>query len=107
MNTSSSPLFPLATGNSNGLIRASQVIKTSLIPIPPGGRGRAPAVTYCSALPRTQYDIPYPAFADYYTSFMASIAGQCSPGPRRADDIAAGTFTPKRGEGSKVCITVE
>ena len=70
-----------------------QVIKTSLIPQPLGGRGLAPAVSYCSALPKTQYEIPYPAYMSYYTGFMASIAGQCSTGSRRAAVEGSGNRT--------------
>ncbi len=65
-----------------------QVIKTSLISAPSGGRGFAPAITYCSAMATTQYAIPYPAYMNYYTSYMASIAGQCSAGSRRDDSQA-------------------
>ncbi len=55
---------------------AGQVVQTSLVASRAAGAG--PAIQYCSALPKTQYEVPYPAFADFYTAYMTSVAGQCS-----------------------------
>ncbi len=55
-----------------------QVIQTSLISTSSTNSFKGqPAVQYCTALPKTLYDIPYPAYIDFYKGYMASISSNC------------------------------
>ena len=66
-----------------------------------------PAVQYCSALPKTQYSIPYPKYMDYYTSLMATLAGQCSSGTRRLDiNESTGTSQLMKVQDSRPFISM-
>ncbi len=53
-----------------------QVIQTSIISASQA-HSLQPAVQYCNALPNTLYDIPYPAYIDFYKGYMASISANC------------------------------
>ena len=53
-----------------------QVIQTSLIASNSSSLGQ-PAVQFCSVLPKSLYDVQYPAFIDFYKEYMNSIAATC------------------------------
>ena len=77
-----------------------QVIQTSLISNHNSLAGRA-AVQHCSALPKTLYDIQYPAFIDYYKSYMNSKSASCpaqlsAAGSRYLHQVLMLRFQPTR-----------